>query len=164
MPPEGGREFGADLLDQIIASGSLSEAARRLHFSYRRAWLLLELMNRMWPGPLVITTVGGHHGGGAKITELGQNVLRAYRDAQRTYFELLSAARDDGKAIWLVSDFVTLGSPLSAADVLVAKDDDDFRLRKAYRELPTSPPWLEKLDPPRFSFDMRRPSRSPHPR
>ena len=87
---------------------------------------------------------------------------RAYRDAQRTYFELLSAARDDGKAIWLVSDFVTLGSPLSAADVLVAKDDDDFKLRKAYRELPTSPPWLEKLDPPRFSFDMRRPSRSPH--
>jgi molybdate transport system regulatory protein len=75
-------DAGADLLDQIIVCGSLSEAARRLHFSYRRAWMLLESMNRRWPQPLVKTTTGGRRGGGAKITELGQQVLRAYRDLQ----------------------------------------------------------------------------------
>ena len=75
-------DAGADLLDQIIVSGSLSEAARRLHFSYRRAWMLLESMNRRWPKPLVTTKTGGQRGGGAKITELGQQVLRAYRDLQ----------------------------------------------------------------------------------
>jgi len=75
-------DAGADLLDQIVACGSLSEAARRLHFSYRRAWMLLEAMNKRWPGALVKTTTGGKRGGGAKITELGQQVLRAYRDLQ----------------------------------------------------------------------------------
>jgi molybdate transport system regulatory protein len=75
-------DAGADLLDQIIVCGSLSEAARRLHFSYRWAGVLLESMNRRWPQPLVKTTTGGRRGGGAKITELGQQVLRAYRDLQ----------------------------------------------------------------------------------
>ena len=75
-------EAGADLLEQIEACGSLSEAARRLHFAYRRAWLLLDAMNKAWPEPLVITAIGGHHGGGARLTELGRNVLHTYRDLQ----------------------------------------------------------------------------------
>ena len=44
-------EAGADLLEQIAACGSLSEAARRLRFSYRRAWMLIDAMNRHWPRP-----------------------------------------------------------------------------------------------------------------
>src|SRR3954470_10478010 len=75
-------EAGADLLDQIAACGSLSEAARRLRFSYRRAWMLIDAMNRRWPKPLVTTAVGGERGGGTRITELGQVVLRSYRDLQ----------------------------------------------------------------------------------
>jgi molybdate transport system regulatory protein len=75
-------EAGADLLDQIAICGSLSEAARRLRFSYRRAWMLVDAMNRRWPQPLVTTAVGGQKGGGARLTELGQLVLRGYRDLQ----------------------------------------------------------------------------------
>ncbi|MEA2708544.1 MAG: molybdate transport system regulatory protein [Phycisphaerales bacterium] len=75
-------EAGADLLEQIEASGSLSQAARRLRFSYRRAWLLLDAMNRRWPGPLVTTAIGGKRGGGAKLTPRGRAVLSAYRDLQ----------------------------------------------------------------------------------
>jgi len=85
-------DAGADLLEQIIASGSLSEAARRLHFSYRRAWLLLEAMNRAWPKPLVVTAIGGRRGGGARLTEFGQQVLRSYRDAQVQLEHLLNTA------------------------------------------------------------------------
>ena len=75
-------DAGADLLEQIQAKGSLSEAARSLHFSYRRAWMLLDGMNRRWDEPLVVTTVGGKRGGGAKLTELGSRVLRSFRDLQ----------------------------------------------------------------------------------
>src|ERR1044071_3631234 len=58
----------ADLLEQIEVTGSLSEAARRLRFSYRRAWMLVDAMNHRWHGPLVTTAVGGKHGGGTRVT------------------------------------------------------------------------------------------------
>jgi molybdate transport system regulatory protein len=75
-------DAGADLLEQIAICGSLSEAARRLRFSYRRAWMLLDAMNRRWPEPLVRTATGGRRGGGATVTELGRRALSAYRDLQ----------------------------------------------------------------------------------
>lgn len=75
-------DAGADLLEQIAVCGSLSEAARRLHFSYRRAWMLLDAMNRRWPTPLVRTATGGRRGGGATVTDLGRRALDAYRDLQ----------------------------------------------------------------------------------
>ncbi len=75
-------DSGADLLEQIAARGSLSDAARTLHYSYRRAWMLLDGMNKRWDGPLVITAIGGKKGGGATLTELGERVLRSYRDLQ----------------------------------------------------------------------------------
>ena len=75
-------DAGADLLEQIEICGSLSEAARRLGFAYRRAWMLLDKMNRTWNEPLVITATGGKRGGGAKLTPLGRHVLGVYRDLQ----------------------------------------------------------------------------------
>src|SRR6185436_6649339 len=75
-------DAGADLLEQIVATQSLSEAARRLRFSYRRAWMLVDAMNTRWPQPLVKTAVGGKKGGGTRVTEYGQLVLRSYRDLQ----------------------------------------------------------------------------------
>ena len=75
-------DAGADLLEQIAAKGSLSEAARSLHFSYRRAWMLLDAMNKRWDQPLVVTAVGGKRGGGARLTEFGSRVLRSFRDLQ----------------------------------------------------------------------------------
>jgi molybdate transport system regulatory protein len=87
-------DAGADLLEQIGVCGSLSEAARRLHYSYRRAWMLLDAMNKRWPTPLVKTATGGHRGGGAKLTELGTHVLGAYRDLQVQIEHLLDAAGD----------------------------------------------------------------------
>jgi hypothetical protein len=48
---------------------------------------------------------------------------------------------------WLISDLVTLGSPLAHAEFLIAADRDDLRRRKIARELPGSPPFRETLDP-----------------
>jgi molybdate transport system regulatory protein len=87
-------DAAADLLEQIEACGSLSEAARQLQFSYRRAWMLLDGVNRLWPDPLVITATGGHRGGGAVLTDMGRHVLRTYRDLQLQLEHLLDSAGD----------------------------------------------------------------------
>ena len=69
----------ADLLEAIAATGSISESARRLRMSYRRAWLLVDTMNRCFREPLVASTAGGARGGGALITPFGRKVLAGYR-------------------------------------------------------------------------------------
>lgn len=73
----------ADLLQAIAQTGSISGAAREMDMSYRRAWLLVEEMNRCFASPLVATATGGARGGGAAVTELGQEVLSRYRRMQK---------------------------------------------------------------------------------
>jgi molybdate transport system regulatory protein len=72
----------ADLLDAIQATGSISAAGRKLGMSYRRAWLLVDEMNRCFRTPVVEARLGGAGGGGARVTELGQEALRRYREIQ----------------------------------------------------------------------------------
>lgn len=69
----------AALLDAVARSGSISAAAREMGMSYRRAWLLVDTMNRCFKAPLVEASKGGSGGGGARITELGLDVLARYR-------------------------------------------------------------------------------------
>ena len=69
----------ADLLDAIAAAGSISAAAKHMGMSYRRAWLLVDTMNRCFEQPLVETRPGGGEGAGAIVTEAGQAALRDYR-------------------------------------------------------------------------------------
>jgi molybdate transport system regulatory protein len=73
----------AALLEAIVRTGSISAAGRALGMSYRRTWMLVDVMNRCWSAPLVATATGGTHGGGAKVTPLGLEVLAAYRAWQR---------------------------------------------------------------------------------
>lgn len=67
----------ADLLDAIAAEGSISAAGRKLGMSYRRCWLLVDVMNRCWDAPLVATSSEG-----ATLTARGAAVLRDYRALQ----------------------------------------------------------------------------------
>ena len=67
------------LLEAIEKEGSISAAARAMGMSYRRAWLLVDAMNRMFDQPLVTTSPGGAHGGGAEITDFGRDIAAAYR-------------------------------------------------------------------------------------
>ena len=69
----------ADLLDAIAATGSISAAARSMNMSYRRAWLLVDVMNRTFREPLVVGAAGGAQGGGAGVTEAGRAVLAQFR-------------------------------------------------------------------------------------
>lgn len=68
----------AELLQHIATTGSISAAAKHMNMSYRRAWQLVETMNRCFQSPLVITSKGGSGGGGATLSELGERVLQLH--------------------------------------------------------------------------------------
>ena len=72
----------ADLLEAIRRDGSISAAGRTLGMSYRRAWLLVDTMNRCWAQPLVATSPGAAQGSGARLTPVGETVLARYRALQ----------------------------------------------------------------------------------
>jgi molybdate transport system regulatory protein len=72
-----------DLLRALEAHQSISAAARKLGMSYRRAWLLIDALNRSFGAPLVETHVGGRKRGGARLTALGKAVLAGYDDVGR---------------------------------------------------------------------------------
>ena len=69
----------ADLLDAIAREGSISAAGRVMGMSYRRAWLLVDTMNRCFCAPLVETHPGGGTQAGAKLTAEGRDALAAFR-------------------------------------------------------------------------------------
>jgi len=73
----------ADLLEHIRREGSISSAARAMGMSYRKAWLLVETMNRCFQSPLVVAAKGGSGGGGAELTAQAEAVLAAYREMQQ---------------------------------------------------------------------------------
>jgi molybdate transport system regulatory protein len=67
------------LLEAIAATGSISAAGRSLRMSYRRAWLLVEDLNRVFDEPVVLTQLGGKDGGGARLTALGHELVAQFR-------------------------------------------------------------------------------------
>ena len=71
------------LLESIDETGSISAAGRAHAMSYRKAWLLVEEMNRMFANPLVAARPGGVKGGGAELTAAGRHVIALYREAER---------------------------------------------------------------------------------
>jgi molybdate transport system regulatory protein len=87
-----------DLLEAIDQTGSIAAAGRRMKMSYKRAWYLLDVMNRSFKEPLARAQKGGRGAGGAQLTPTGKRVLALYRaiEAQSTHAarrELLAFAR-----------------------------------------------------------------------
>jgi molybdate transport system regulatory protein len=80
------------LLKAITETGSISAAARRLGMSYRRAWLLIDALNRLFGAPVVETREGGSGGGGAAPTPLGKMVVCHYEEATAAAVEAAGAA------------------------------------------------------------------------
>jgi len=78
------------------------------------------------------------------------DAVSAFRQAQRTLSERLrrraKPKANEADARWLITDLITLGSPLTHADFLLATDADELKTRIARREFPTCPPVRELLD------------------
>ena len=71
------------LLELIDEHGSIAAAGRAMDMSYRRAWLLIDNMNRCFRKPLVQKQMGGNRGGGAALTEFGRRIVKHYRDMEQ---------------------------------------------------------------------------------
>jgi molybdate transport system regulatory protein len=71
------------LLEAIARSGSLSQAARNLGMSYRRAWLLIDSLNGMFSRTVANSTTGGRGGGGMQLTPFGESLIKTYRKLER---------------------------------------------------------------------------------
>ena len=69
--------------------------------SYRRAWILVDEMNRALAGPAVATAAGGEHGGGSTLTALGLELIDVYRRVEST------AARAGAKDIARLLELAT---------------------------------------------------------
>jgi molybdate transport system regulatory protein len=76
------------LLEGIRKCGSLSQAARRMGISYRRAWLLLDSLNKTFDVPATVNQTGGAKGGGAKLTSFGVMLIERYREAEQKLNEV----------------------------------------------------------------------------
>lgn len=72
-----------ELLEAIMATGSISSGCKKVEMSYRRAWSLVDQMNRCFKHPLVIASKGGTNGGGAVVSEFGHEILKKYKKMQQ---------------------------------------------------------------------------------
>jgi len=71
-----------NLLEAVNRCASISAAARDQGLSYRRAWLLIDDMNRAFREPVVDTYPGRSQGKGATLTAFGKRLIALYRDAE----------------------------------------------------------------------------------
>lgn len=71
------------LIEMIDKHGSISEAARHLTMSYRRAWLLVAELNQSFKQPVISAQTGGKGGGHAALTEFGHALVRRYREIEQ---------------------------------------------------------------------------------
>jgi molybdate transport system regulatory protein len=76
------------LLEAIRETGSLSQGARDLGMSYRRAWLLVESLRRSFREPVTVASTGGKGGGGMLVTEFGDTLIKGYRQLERDFATL----------------------------------------------------------------------------
>ncbi|MGI4833131.1 MAG: winged helix-turn-helix domain-containing protein [Janthinobacterium lividum] len=79
-----------ELLEQIQATGSISQAARQMGMSYKKAWDLVSSMNAQARNPLVGAQAGGAHGGGAALTPAGQQAVAEFRAMQERFAQFLA--------------------------------------------------------------------------
>lgn len=80
------------LLEAIRDTGSISAAARKLRMSYRRAWMLVDDLNRRVSSAVVEAAPGGKSGGGTTLSPTGLKLVGLYREIERKALRHTSAA------------------------------------------------------------------------
>jgi molybdate transport system regulatory protein len=91
------------LLENIRKFGSISAAGRAMDMSYKRAWDLVDEINRICRQAAVDRQTGGKNGGGAMLTPFGESLVARYRKIERDAAgavrkELAALKSDIGKA------------------------------------------------------------------
>lgn len=79
------------LLEAVRERGSISAAARHLNMSYRRAWMLIDELNRSLEMPATHAEMGGRRGGGCVLTPVGESIVALYRGIEETAYAACTA-------------------------------------------------------------------------
>lgn len=79
------------LLKAIQETGSLSKAAKSIHISYKKAWDLLDSVNKSAIKPVTINSTGGKGGGGAELTDYGKALIATFDEINQNCWEFLDA-------------------------------------------------------------------------
>lgn len=82
-------EGRARLLKAIDDEGSLSKAAKSLRMSYKKAWTLVDAVNKSAEKPVVETSIGGKAGGGARLTSYGRELIAVFDEINKGCWDFL---------------------------------------------------------------------------
>jgi molybdate transport system regulatory protein len=86
------RFFGpgrVELLEKIDESGSIHQAAKLMGMSYKKAWTMIDALNKQVVTPMVLIQTGGKNGGGSKITEEAKELINYHRELKKRFMEFL---------------------------------------------------------------------------
>lgn len=67
-----------DLLKALKTESSITAAARSLNIPYKKAWNLLDALNKTFDQPVFESTVGGRGGGKTVLTSVGIQLIKSY--------------------------------------------------------------------------------------
>src|SRR5690606_32359911 len=82
-------EGRVQLLKAINETGSLSKAAKSINISYKKAWGLLDSVNKSAKKPVTINSIGGKGGGGAELTDYGKALILVFEDINKNCWAFL---------------------------------------------------------------------------
>ncbi|WP_142785756.1 winged helix-turn-helix domain-containing protein [Changchengzhania lutea] len=82
-------EGRVQLLKAIGETGSLSKAAKSLGLSYKKAWHLIDSVNKTAIKPVTISSTGGKGGGGAELTDYGKALIIAFDEINKNCWAFL---------------------------------------------------------------------------
>jgi len=88
LESEGERFFGPgpmELLEKIEETGSISNAAKAMNMSYKKAWELINHLNGQTNSPVVIPQTGGEKGGGSTLTPEGLELIQYYKALRKRF-------------------------------------------------------------------------------
>ena len=77
------------LLKAIDETGSLSKAAKSLGMSYKKAWSLIDAVNKRAEKQVTTSSIGGKGGGGAELTEYGKSLVETFETINKNCWEFL---------------------------------------------------------------------------
>ena len=99
LESNGKRFFGpgpVELLEYIELTGSISQAAKKMKMSYKKAWDIVNNLNAITLQPLVITATGGEKGGGSTISDEARELIAYHRNLRQRFKKFLE--EETGKA------------------------------------------------------------------
>ena len=94
----GERFFGpgpVELLERIADTGSISQAAKQMQMSYKKAWEIINMLNTQSAQPLVITQAGGNSGGGSIITSEAKEIIAWYQSLRERFKAFLKKETEE---------------------------------------------------------------------